>query len=182
MSNEVIIKEEDLVGIEAPGGLAWMGGFSDGEGSISLGSYGKRQRFHSYLAIFVANTVIESLLVFYKLYGGTVYSRTRARERPGGPTRPNRPTYTWHCPMENSEKFLRDILPYLLIKRRKAELALKWLELQSRRKKWSRWTKEERQEESEIVSEFDKLRTRVLRRSSENRSRPKPNTTLIRTL
>ena len=69
-----------------------------------------------------------------------------------------------------------DLLPYLLIKRPKAELILRWIELKERRPRGgkSHWTEGELKEEREIISQFDLMRYEVKVRSRENRPRPTP--------
>lgn len=97
---------------------AWMAGFFDGEGCISV-ARGYASKNNPTLKISVGNTRDESLLIFQDGFGGTV----RARK-----VRPNHlQSYVWRCPHATQKDFLLTIIPYLVIKRTRAELALDFL-------------------------------------------------------
>jgi hypothetical protein len=102
--------------------LAWMAGIVDGEGSIYI-SKGERKNRPS-LSIkscaTVANCNLLILQPFKDRYGGVIYTYTEKRERHSDHS-------MWHCATGIVEKFLNDILPYLVGKREQAMLALSYI-------------------------------------------------------
>lgn len=100
---------------------AYMAALVDGEGSISLtarrGDLGRSQ-----LRVTIANTSIALMTWVLGAYGGRYYlCRSSARKK----------CYQWFCSggVKRIKEVLVSILPYLVIKKRQAELGLKFIDL-----------------------------------------------------
>jgi hypothetical protein len=109
--------------------LAYMAGMVDGEGSISIHPTRGRvkgtmyDRFETSLHVYNSNV---SVLDWIKArFGGFIYSvkRYNPREKPG---------FSWKVGHATASLVLTNILPYLIIKRRQAEILI---EYQSTRKR-----------------------------------------------
>jgi len=104
--------------------IAWLAGFFEGEGSITLSKSGTPRGDGRYVAgnvkISVSNTVPELLEPFSLIYGSSVKTVRRSRHRGL--------SYSWVCPSVSKVKMLTDLLPYLVsVKRHKFEVALRYL-------------------------------------------------------
>lgn len=99
--------------------LAYIAGFFDGEGSVGVyPASGKRS--HHLRVQLVQNVTPESTELFHELslkYGGSISTVTK---------KPTRPTYNWQINSLRAVVFLLDVLPYLRLKQRQAEIALTW--------------------------------------------------------
>jgi len=103
--------------------LAYAAGVFDGEGSVGT----KRDSNHSEyprIRANVGNTDPRLIAWFKDRFGGYVYLNVR---KP-----PNKPCYQWEVNSRMAAAFLGSILPYLVIKRERAEIALQIAAL----KKW----------------------------------------------
>lgn len=99
--------------------LAYLAGFFDGEGCISIA----RPEGSSYflLRCSVANTDLRPLLVLKETFGGSVkgpYQRPRAKA-----------IFNWNIDAAKAEAFLVRILPFLIIKRERAEKGIAFRDL-----------------------------------------------------
>lgn len=91
--------------------LAWCAGFVDGEGCISLGKQGSIQ-------ITVGQQVEPPLLILRGLFGGSVQQRATAGALSAAPF------FIWRVARRKAERALRALLPYLVVKRAAAEIAI----------------------------------------------------------
>jgi hypothetical protein len=96
--------------------VAYMAGFFDGEGHISIA---KRASGTGSLTVQVCNTNAEVLEGFRSVYGGAVNDVTRN----------HKPTWKWTVCSSAASDFLRDVLPYLIVKREQAEIAIRFQDL-----------------------------------------------------
>lgn len=101
----------------------------DGEGTITVHRQSRKNRhfpaYRSYVG--VSNTKREPLEIFKMNYGGKIYFHPENRRT----TRPNKrwaDAYTWYCPVSSSKKILGDILPFLVVKRSQAKIALEFVQ------------------------------------------------------
>jgi hypothetical protein len=90
---------------------AWAAGFIDGEGCISVA--------HAYKDVYQVRVQVSQkfdgpLLVLKALYGGFIHQRSDNSQ------------FQWQCNGSNGAKFLVQILPYLILKKGQAELALEF--------------------------------------------------------
>ena len=104
---------------------AWMAGFVDGEGSLTIIKQVRKDRpssaYRAYATI--SNTNAGVLKIFCKEYGGRIYSYRDVREWDAK----WKDSYYWICPIVTTRKFLSDILPHLKLKRKQAELLLEFI-------------------------------------------------------
>ena len=104
----------------------------DGEGSICL-HVGKQIKGSEYsIQIVIYNSSLRLMQWLVGNFGGKFYTRTRQASS-------KRTQYCWHpSGKKNRELFILGVLPYMIIKRRQAEIALEFLRLgygtQDRRK------------------------------------------------
>jgi len=99
---------------------AWMAGFVDGEGTITICSMAKSKRFTIKLA--VCNTKREALEVFEREFGGKV--RTRNWGTKAG--RENWNTcYEWMLTSRQAIKAIILLQPYLKLKHRQARICVR---------------------------------------------------------
>lgn len=94
--------------------LAWAAGFIDGDGSIGIYRNGKRQAYILFLQATQVNPA--PLKVLQELFGGSV------RQQPGGGKR--RDYFLWAIAAQKAGSALRQILPFLQMKREEAEIGL----------------------------------------------------------
>ena len=96
---------------------AWAAGFLDGEGCFSLT---KTPRSFTVVLI-VCQCRPEPLDELSALFGGAVYLNSRT-------TAAGTPIYQWRCPggAQGIVETIEKVLPYLILKRREAELILQY--------------------------------------------------------
>lgn len=122
----------------------YLAALTDGEGTISIGSNwlkadnGETYRRH-YLQMGIANTDRRLMQWLISNFGGRYYSWEPENRR-------QKTGYLWRpSGKKNQERFLLGILPYLVIKRRQAELALEYTRLTPSRTEMSRRDELERE-------------------------------------
>jgi hypothetical protein len=87
--------------------LAYMAGFMDGEGSISLRlQQGKYLR----IEVAVAQNTVDVLWMFVRQFKGNIYQSSRC--------------YQWKCYGAGAVSFLKSMQPFLIVKRLDAEEAI----------------------------------------------------------
>lgn len=105
--------------------LLWFAGFFDGEGTISIQRNRRRQRLWSpsyCLIIRVYNTDKATIeLIRHHLPEGHVAKRLRIR-------RAHKPYYEWYAQGNKALAILRRLYPFLVTKKEKATLAIKFQE------------------------------------------------------
>ena len=107
------------ISIELPvSDLAWAAGFIDGEGTISV--YGRSDRINEFrVTIQAVNTKRAALEKLQGMFGGTVHDMHRVT-----PGKNWKPSFYWTLSYEKAAAAIRLLLPFLVIKRPQAELAL----------------------------------------------------------
>ena len=118
--------------------VAWMAGFIDGDGYITIsGQVRKNRPTRSYrVYVGVSNTKREALELFVQYYGGAIYHVHESRK--GIDEKNWADAYNWYCPISSSKRLLEDVLPYLKIKTRQAALCLEFLRERKNTKQWRR--------------------------------------------
>lgn len=91
--------------------IAYLAGFFDGEGCISVVRGGPT------IAVAVVQVDRRPLDALAEHYGGRV--APHGKPKPG-----HRQAYRWQIYSANARVFLRDILPFLVVKRESAEMVL----------------------------------------------------------
>lgn len=103
--------------------LAWLAGIIDGEGCIDLSRRSRARAVGYHMRVSVSNTDVRLVARCQQITGlGRVAqlggeTRRRMRDR-------WRPCYAWSVSTRQAEDVLRLVLPYLVIKREQADLAL----------------------------------------------------------
>ncbi|HEA67191.1 MAG TPA: hypothetical protein ENI07_10280 [Desulfobacterales bacterium] len=103
--------------------LAWMAGFFDGEGSISL-SVHTQPKNRIQVQIQITNSIKATLEPFSKYFSGNINKHYRKNPK-------ELPQYKWSLQSaKKSYEFLNRFMPYFRAKADVAELAIKALEIQ----------------------------------------------------
>jgi len=98
---------------------AYTAGLIDGEGSIFIARRKKKTRYYYEPTVMVGNTDKAMIDYLTALYGGWVTkSKTRWKS--------NTDLYFWGIAGDSMRQFLKDILPYLVGKRKHARLVLRF--------------------------------------------------------
>lgn len=104
--------------------LAWAAGFIDGEGCIRIvkGST-RKQTDRYYLQLTVVQTELEPLKKMKDMFQcGTIFTVPRKNPK-------HKPLSTWKVQTRAAENVIKAVLPYLIVKRKQAEVGLKFREL-----------------------------------------------------
>ena len=136
---------------------AYVAGYFDGEGSISIATpYSKRndKRYHR-LHVSITSTDFETLDWFQQHFGGVVTSH---RLGVGNA----KPSARWQVTGQIAEQFIRTIIPYLRHKRERAEIALAIRALKVKQGGQSKGRKGVVRVTSEIYEQREALRQRLL--------------------
>lgn len=99
--------------------LIWAAGFIDGEGTISMyerPGYDKIPEI--FIKIQAVNTQKRALSRLYTLFGGSIQSVHKLDERNW------KPSFCWSATHYIAENAIRELYPFLLLKRPQAKLAL----------------------------------------------------------
>jgi hypothetical protein len=99
---------------------AYAAGYFDGEGTISIHRRrGKYEKATFVLQLNVGSTDPEPLYWLYENFGGRVRGPLRR------PKENHKPIYFWQTATSSAESFLKEIYPYLIVKKKQADVALK---------------------------------------------------------
>jgi hypothetical protein len=107
--------------------LAWAAGFIDGEGCVTIRKYKSPRDANAshMLDIHVVNTNLDALNHLQSIFGvGNVYRLARS-----DPRYKTRSVWQYVCTSAQAEGVLRSVLPYLIVKKRDAEVALQFASL-----------------------------------------------------
>lgn len=109
--------------------LIWMAGFFDGEGCVSVGRQMQkfpRKLFQTYaMHTILANRVEDPLRRFHRRFGGSMWKYAAHGQE----------YWRWATSSHKSMGMLRELLPYLLVKRPIAECAIRFQEHMTQRNK-----------------------------------------------
>lgn len=137
---------------------AYVAGIIDGEGTISITHYRHAgQKINITKTIRVVGTDIR-LLEWLKSRTGLGVIRPLLLDVLAHPN--NKPQYSWSPTGKGRKAFLIDILPYLVLKRRQAELMLESLELSKHRGNGKYYSEEILKRQVEIKGELNTLNHR----------------------
>jgi hypothetical protein len=107
---------------------AWMAGFLDGEGLVTITKQIRKNRpspaYRGYVS--VSNTNKEVMAIFVNSYGGKIYQVHEKRRDQAGNKWAD--AYSWYCPVSTTKQLLTDLLPYLRLKTRQTSLVLEFIE------------------------------------------------------
>ena len=102
--------------------VRWAAGFLDGEGCIQVRSRKTVRRRSYYLTLYAGQVDPRPLYALMDLFGGSVVRRTNASALARG----RRKMFMWRITGRTCESALRQLLPYFIVKKRQAELALEF--------------------------------------------------------
>jgi hypothetical protein len=127
--------------------LAYAAGIIDGEGCIGF----NKRTDHVVLRVSVGNTDPRLMDWLKTTFGGCVWSEKQSYA-------PNaKPRFGWELSAKKAEEFLRLLLPYLILKRERAELALAYRQTVTRGgRKISHEVEQQRQEIHGNLIEFNR--------------------------
>lgn len=103
---------------------SYLAGILDGEGTICLHEIRNKQGYQHYgLQIIVYGTSLRLMKWLVRYFGGVYYIRSKT-------SLSKKIQYAWHpSGMKNREKMLLGVLPYLIIKKEQAKLALEFIRI-----------------------------------------------------
>ncbi len=114
--------------MSTPTEIAWAAGFMDAEGCLSIRKYKVPRGIHysHQLDIHLSNTCEEALIKFQEIVGvGNIY----LMKRRGAPAH-WKPSWQYQCNAHKAEGVVHLLLPYLVVKRKEAEVALEFIAIQ----------------------------------------------------
>ena len=129
--------------------LAWAAGFIDGDGMISV--YQRSDRHNEFMVIIRAMNVNRIALdKLQAMFGGTVNTMHTAEKcRPRG----WKPSFYWSASHSTAELAIRWVMPFLVLKRPQAELAL-----EARSLVGQKWVKRSADQIRSLGSVCDRMR------------------------
>lgn len=96
--------------------IAWLAGLFEGEGSIVF-SHGKLRKS---VTITISNTILPLLEKVLEVVGtGAIQNMTRYKVNPK-----HSPAWLWRCHGENARILLERMMPWFIVKKQRAEIAL----------------------------------------------------------
>jgi hypothetical protein len=98
--------------------VAYAAGFFDGEGHIRIQSHSKRGSYM--LSVSAVQATPYPLPLFVELFGGTMKKRLLNYRGT------KRALFTWQTSSACAERALREMMPFLIVKRDEAEVALRF--------------------------------------------------------
>lgn len=104
---------------------AYVAGIIDGEGSINYSG-------ETLYKIYVTVTNTDSALIEYlhELFGGSICTAIQSKSLLNcRPSRMRKPVFQWKVYCNGAEKVLNDVLPFLKVKQKQAQAALKLREI-----------------------------------------------------
>lgn len=138
--------------------LAYIAGFIDGEGCICVhrrGKVGEKEKSIYAFIVTIANTDKSVIQYLHSVLGGCIANNNK---RNGHKT-----CYVLHLNPRKAYKLLKKLLPYLRVKKKQAELAIKLGDIITN-KKHGRLTNEDVMERELIRQEMQRLNKRVNKR------------------
>lgn len=101
--------------------LAYLAGILDGEGSIYIQSRNRNNSINYFPRFQIVNTNKELLDWVKEIFGGIVYEKPRKHLNPNW-----RMQYEWFSTREQIDQILPLIIPFLIIKKKHAEVMLEF--------------------------------------------------------
>ena len=127
--------------------ICWAAGFFDGEGCISIVK--DKGNKHYFLTLAVSQVEMTSLQIFQALFGGNITTR----HAPSDKTRRN--CSHWRLSSQGARIVLEFLLPFLIVKKRQAELAIELCNDTANR--WGPVTDEEIEKREHIKQAISRL-------------------------
>ena len=122
----------------------YAAGFMDGEGCINVSSC----RTSTYIRVLIVNTNREVLELFQQRWGGDIKQNKQQKAH-------WKVSYTWRVSYAACQQFLKDVYPFLVVKKKQAEAAFTFLFYQPGKGK--RWTTEGLEEANKAILAIKQL-------------------------
>lgn len=122
----------------------YAAGFMDGEGCINVASC----RSTTYIRILIVNTNREVLELFKQRWGGDIAENKRHKAN-------WKISFTWRVSYAACLNFLKEIFPFLVVKKKQAEAAFIFFD--NRPGKGKRWTDENLEEANKAILAIKQL-------------------------
>ena len=100
--------------------LQYLAGFTDGEGCIQIMRRHKERREDYGLRITITNTNLTILQYYLENFGGKIHENKKQLERNWALS------YEWYLDGANAAQAIKCLLPFLIIKQKQAQIALKF--------------------------------------------------------
>ena len=122
----------------------YAAGFMDGEGCINVSMC----RTSVFIRVLIVNTNIEVLELFKERWGGSIQTNKQQKDN-------WKISYTWRVSHQSCLDFLKDIYPFLIVKKQQAEAS--FLFFSNCPGKGKRWTDEKLTLANEAIAKIKKL-------------------------
>jgi len=122
----------------------YAAGFMDGEGCINVSSC----RSTLFIRVLIVNTNKEILELFQQRWGGDIKENKRHKAN-------WKVTYTWRVSHVTCLNFLKDIYPFLIVKKKQAEAAFIFFD--NKPGKGKRWTESGLEEANKAINQIKTL-------------------------
>lgn len=136
--------------------LAYWAGFLDGEGWIGVGRSFVKDPAHASpcyrIVVGVVNTNKEIMKRFITKFGGYMYLRERLPQ--------HSPTWDSHITGDTAYNLLKMLMPYFIVKRKQAEVAIEYYEKTHPAPRGRRLTKDELELRESYYQKMKKLNKR----------------------
>ena len=107
---------------------AYIAGIVDADGCVALR---KDKKIYLYPQVVVSNTHLPLLKMLQKRYNGSITKLKRRKEN-------HTQAYNWRVTTDQARILLRDIIPYMIIKKKKAKIVLKYDNKKLIEKRWKK--------------------------------------------
>jgi intein/homing endonuclease len=130
---------------------AYLAGFVDADGSISIKSQSKKRPYLGYITVYNCNK--EVIEMFFEEFGG---GKSRYKKTGKNWNKNWRPCWEWQLTAQKAARAIEKIYPYLVIKKRQATLVLELCKIKSENQgpiaRWQpeRWKK--------VIDQFAELK------------------------
>lgn len=123
--------------------LIWVAGFFDGEGHIDITTWKGSPYGYLVVSVTQGNAHI-NVLDFFSVWGGRVFQA-------------NKFGWRWQAYANEASNFIKDILPYLKLKRKAAELAIEFQDTMHKKGNTQQLTQEEKQKREALIRKFREI-------------------------
>lgn len=108
--------------------LAWIAGFMDGEGTITIKKYARYKnqsiRYQAYVCCVQATedneNAMKALQLLQKHFGGSLYAQSKHKDTK------SRDSSQWLLVSSSAVECVKQLLPYLIVKKKQAELLIEY--------------------------------------------------------